>query len=406
MPGPRNTHEPHDTLNRWLILLFAVACGATVANLYYVQPLLAKIAEAFHTSDGNAGLLVTVTQVFYAIGLVFVVPLGDLLDRRRLIVRLLVLSTLGLILATAAPELPVLALALAVTAATAVVAQILVPFASTLAPEERRGAVVGQVMSGLLTGILLARTVSGLIAGYTDWRVPFAFAAVIMVLLGLALWRALPEREPPSSLPYAELLRSIGRLIRDEPVLRRRMFYGACGFASFSLVWTTIAFLLSRAPYHYSEQVIGLFGLAGLAGAVAAQGFGRVADRGWGRAGTGGVLALLLLSWGVLLLGAHSAAAVVLGLVLLDFGVQGQQVVSQHVIYGLGREHASRVTAAYITASFIGGAISSAVGSLVWDAGGWTAVCACGIVVAVLALTAWMTEFAPRGAAAARRSRA
>ncbi|HEY3613239.1 MAG TPA: MFS transporter [Gaiellales bacterium] len=383
---------PPATVDRRLVALLAAACGATVANLYYAQPLLAAIARAFHTSDGTAGLLVTVVQVFYAAGLILIVPLGDLVDRRRLIVRLLCVCIAGLAAAALAPRLWVLAAALAVVAISSVVVQILVPFASTLAPPEQRGRVVGTVMSGLLTGILLARTVSGLVAGVAGWRAPFLVAAALMVVIALALWRVLPDARPAASLRYGRLLVSVARLIRDEPALRRRMLYGACGFASFTLVWTTAAFLLSAAPYRYSEQVIGLFGLAGLTGAVCASRFGKLADRGWGRRSTGAVLALILVSWGVLALGSSSLLALVLGLILIDFGVQGQNVLSQHVIYGLGSENASRVTTAYTTANFSGGAIGSALGSLAWTTGGWSAVCLCGAAIAALACGCWLSE--------------
>jgi predicted MFS family arabinose efflux permease len=370
----------------------AVACGAAVANLYYAQPLLSAIAHAFRTSDGTAGLLVTVSQVFYAAGLVLIVPLGDLVDRRRLIVRLLTICTLGQLLAAVAPGFAVFALALALVATTSVVVQILVPFASTLASPERRGEVVGVVMSGLLTGILLARTVSGLLAGAAGWRAPFVLAAVMMAVLAAVLWRELPRVAPPASLSYRQLLGSIGQLIAGEPLLRRRMAYGICGFAGFTLVWTTIAFLLSRAPFDYGEETIGLFGLAGLAGAFGAQGLGKLADRGLGRRVTGLVLLAILVSWPVLALGSSSVIPILLGLVLVDFGVQGQNVLSQHVIYGLGEENASRVTTAYVTSNFVGGALGSAAGSLAWSTGGWSAVCGVGAAIAALALALWLTE--------------
>jgi predicted MFS family arabinose efflux permease len=370
----------------------AVACGAAVANLYYAQPLLRTIADAFHTSDGTAGLLVTVAQVFYAVGLVLIVPLGDLVDRRRLIARLLAICTVGLGLAAAAPSFALLASAMAVVAVTSVVVQILVPFASTLAAEDERGQVVGTVMSGLLTGILLARTISGLLAGAAGWRAVFVVAAAMMAGLGILLWRVLPAVSPPASLPYRRLLRSVGTLVAEEPLLRRRMAYGMCGFAGFSLVWTTIAFLLSSAPFHYGETTIGLFGLAGLAGALGAQGLGRLADAGRGRPATGLVLLAILVSWGVLALGSTSAAGIVLGLIIIDFGVQGQNVLSQHAIYGLGEENASRVTTAYVTSNFLGGALGSAAGAVAWSTGGWSAVCVAGAVIAGLAFVLWLTE--------------
>jgi predicted MFS family arabinose efflux permease len=379
-------------LDRRLVALLALACGATVANLYYAQPLLSAIAAEFGVSEGTAGLLVTVTQVGYAAGMVLLVPLGDLLDRRRLVARLLAVCACALVVAATAPALPVLAVALAGVAATSVVVQVLIPFASTLAAPGERGRVVGLVMSGVLTGILLARTVSGVIAEAAGWRAPFWVAAGAMTVLAVALWRALPRVEPPSSLPYPQLVASVGVLIRRESVLRRRMVYGMLGFGGFTIAWTGITFLLASPPYGYGERTIGLFGLAGLVGAVGASGFGRLTDRGHGRAGTGGVLALTLVSWGLLALGGTAVAALVAGLIALDFAVQGQNVLSQGYIYALGSEHASRVTTAYVASNFIGGALGAAACSLAWTAGGWDAVCATGGVFAALALAFWLTE--------------
>jgi predicted MFS family arabinose efflux permease len=380
------------TIDRRLVALLAVACGATVANLYYAQPLLSTIAHEFGVSEGTAGLLVTASQIGYAAGLAFIVPLGDLLDRRRLVARLLALCAVALVGAAAAPSLPVLAVALGAVATTSCVVQILVPLASTLAAPAERGQVVGTVMSGLLTGILLARTVSGVIAQAAGWRAPFGVAAAAMAVLTVALWRALPRVAPPSDLPYPQLLASVVRLVRDEPALRRRMVYGACGFAGFTVVWTGVSFLLAAPPYGYGERTIGLFGLAGLVGAVGASGFGRLTDRGHNKAGTGATLAAVLASWGLLALGGHSVLALILGLVVIDFAVQGQNVLSQGYIYALGSQHASRVTTAYVTSNFTGGALGAAAGSIAWTAGGWDAVCATGAAFAALAFLFWLTE--------------
>lgn len=388
---------------RKLVALLAIGCGVTVANLYYAQPLLDAIASHFGVSDGTAGLLVTVSQVCYGVGLVFLAPLSDLVDRRKLVVILLAISCLASAGAAAAPQFAVLGLAIGVGSATSVVAQVLVPFASTLAPEAERGHVVGIVMSGLLSGVLLARTLSGLVAGVAGWRTVFAFAAVGMAALAVALWRALPERRPSTSLGYRALLGSVAALIRREPVLRRRMIFGACGFGGFSLVWTTLTFLLSDAPFNFGETKIGLFGLAGLAGAIAAMRFGRLHDRGHGRIATGGVLAAILLAWPVFYLGRHSVPAILFGLALLDFGVQGQNVLSQGAIYALGRETTGRVTTAYVTSNFTGGAIGSAAGSIAWSAGGWLPVCAVGFCFAATAMLAWLTEPRPRSDRRGRR---
>jgi predicted MFS family arabinose efflux permease len=379
-------------MSRKLIALLAIGTGVTVANLYYAQPLLDAIASQFGVSDGTAGLLVTVSQIFYGFGLVFLAPLSDLVDRRKLVVALLVVSCIALVGVAAAPQFLVLALALGVASTTSVVAQVLIPFASTLAPEGERGHVVGLVMGGLLTGVLLARTFAGLLAGATSWRVVFAVAAVAMAVLAVALWRAMPQRRPSTALRYGELLGSIGTLIRREPLLRRRMVYGSCGFAGFSLVWTTLSFLLSGPPFNFGEAEIGLFGLAGLVGAVTAMRMGRLHDRGHGRLATGAVLAAVLVSWPILIIGQHSVVAILVGLAVLDFGVQGQNVLSQGAIYALGRETTGRVTTAYVTSNFIGGAIGSAAGSVAWGAGGWGAVCGVGVAFAGVAMLFWLTE--------------
>jgi predicted MFS family arabinose efflux permease len=392
-------------MSRKLIALLAIGTGTTVANLYYAQPLLDAIGSAFGVADGTAGLLVTVSQVFYGLGIVFLAPLSDLVDRRKLVVALLSTSCVAMAGAAVAPQFLVLAVAIGMASTTSVVAQILIPFASTLAPEGERGHVVGLVMGGLLTGILLARTFAGLLAGATSWRVVFAIAALAMALLALALWRAMPERRPSTSLRYGELLASVGALIRREAVLRRRMVYGACGFGGFSLVWTTLSFLLSDPPFDFGEAAIGLFGLAGLAGAVTAMRMGRLHDRGHNRLATGAVLAAVLLSWPIFILGRHSVVAILLGLAVLDFGVQGQNVLSQGAIYALGRETTGRVTTAYVTANFVGGAIGSAAGSIAWSAGGWGAVCGVGIAFAGVAMLLWLTEPGHRARRASREGR-
>ena len=379
-------------LDRRLVALMAVAGGAAVANLYYAQPLLPAIGAAFGVSDAAAGLLVTVTQLGYAVGLMLLVPLGDLVDRRRLVVRLLAVCALALVIAAAAPSLGVLALALAVTAVASVAAQVLVPFASTLADEADRGRVVGVVMSGLLTGILLARAVAGVLAAAAGWRAPFLVAAGVTASLAAILARALPRPGPSLSLPYPALLSSIATLMRTEPVLRRRMVLGACGFAGFSLAWTSLAFLLSSAPYDFGEEAIGAFGLAGLAGAVAAQRLGRLVDRGAGRRATQAVLAMAVLSWGALALGATSVPALVAGLVLLDFAVQGQNVVSQSLLSTLGSGTISRMTTAYVTANFAGGAVGSASSAIAWSAGGWHGVCAAGAAITAVAWAVSLAE--------------
>ncbi|MDQ6803699.1 MAG: MFS transporter [Actinomycetota bacterium] len=379
-------------MSRPLVILLAFACGAAVANLYYAQPLLHAIATGIHTSSSDAALLVTATQIGYAAGLVLLVPLGDLLDRRRLVSRLLVVTVLGLAAAAAAPDLGVLSLALGVVGVTSVVAQILVPFASALASEDERGRVVGQVMSGLLMGILIARTVSGLGAAVLGWRAVFVIAAGLMLVLSAALWRALPDVAPEGGPPYPKLLASVAVLIGEEPVLRRRMVYGALGFATFSVLWTSLALLLSRPPFSYGEAVIGLFGLAGLAGTVAAQGAGRVADRGRPGRATGFSLAAIAIGWGLCALGGTQVVLIIAGIVVIDLGVQGQHILNQTIIYALRPEARSRLTTAYMTGNFLCGALASAAADLAWRSGGWLAVCALGGGLSLPAMLAWLDE--------------
>jgi predicted MFS family arabinose efflux permease len=379
-------------LDRRLVLLLAIACGTAVANLYYAQPLLDTIAGKLGTSPGVAGLIVTASQIGYAAGLLFVVPLGDLLDRRALVSRLLVVCALALAVCAAAPALTVLALALAVVGVTSVVAQVLVPFASDLAADDERGRVVGTVMSGLLIGILTARTASGLIAEVAGWRAVYAIAAVLMLALALALWRALPVVPPHATQRYPQLLRSIGTLVREEPVLRRRMTYGCLGMLTFTLLWTALTFLLSGPPYHYSEGTIGLFGLAGLLGALAAQGAGRLADRGLGHLATGVFWAAILVGWLLCDLGGTHIVALIAGLLVLDAGVQGQHITNQSTIYALRPEARSRLTTAYMTANFLAAALGSALASALWGVGGWGAISGVGIGTGVVALGLWWLD--------------
>jgi len=252
------------------VLLMSVATGVAVASNYYAQPLLHTIADAFGVPFGQVGMVVTAAQLSYAAGLILLVPLGDLFERRRLIVVMSLLSAGGLVISACAPSLTWLLVGTAITGLFSVVAQVLVPFAATLAAPEHRGRVVGTLMSGLLLGILLARTVAGLLSSLGDWRLVYVIAAATLVLTALALQRGLPRFHHSAGLGYFALLRSIGVLFVQEPVLRQRTLLGACSFAMFAIFWTPLAFLLAQPPYAYSDATIGLFGLVGAAGTLAA----------------------------------------------------------------------------------------------------------------------------------------
>jgi len=380
---------PHERLSRLLVALLAITSGLTAANLWYITPLLNEVADDLHTSNGTAGLLVTAVQGGYVVGLALLVPLGDLHERRALITRVLIGTAIAAAACALAPTVAWLAAALILLGLTACVAQIVVPLSSVLAGPQERGQVVGTVMSGLLIGVLLARTVAGLLAEVAGWRAVFVFAGGSMLVLAVVLRRALPRVEATERLTYPELLRSVLTLVADQPVLRQRMALGACAMACFSVLWTAVAFLLGDAPYDYGEGVIGLFGLLGVVGASIAPVAGRLTDRGHARLATTGFLVVLLVGWGLLALGKTQLVPLMIGIVVLDAGVQGTHITNQSVIYVLAPELRSRLTTAYMVAYFLGGTAGTLLATLSYDAGGWEAVCAVGAAIMVVAFGLW-----------------
>lgn len=376
----------------WMVFAMAAATGLAVANLYYAQPLLDTLARTFTVSTGTAGLIVTLTQLGYAVGLAFLVPLGDRLERRFLIIIVTLATAAALAMAAWAPTIGLFLAASLLVGVTAVVAQVLVPFAAHLAADHERGRVVGQIMTGLLLGILLARTVSGAIADLMGWRAVFWLAAVIMLLQALMLARILPPGRGDIRLSYPALLLSVLHLLRDEPLLRRRTAYGMMSMASFSVLWTALPFLLANAPYGYSDTVIGLFGLVGAAGAACATFAGHLHDRGGTRAGTGIFLALIVAAFALMgLLGSH-LVAIIAGVLLLDIGAQGTQVLNQSSIYQLRPDARSRITTAYMTCFFFGGVLGSAGAAYMYDFSGWPGVAWLGGGFGTAGLLMWMTE--------------
>jgi predicted MFS family arabinose efflux permease len=366
------------------VLLLAIATGLIVASNYYAQPLLQLLAGDFKVSASQAGWVVTTAQLAYATGLLLIVPLGDRVERRRLIVGLFVLAAVGLAISGSAGHLGQLLVGTGLSGLCAVAAQVIVPHAATLTAPEHRGRVVGTIMAGLLLGILLARTASGVLAGIGSWHTIYWVACVALLLSALALALLLPAHRPSTQLSYPRLIGSVLALLRDEPVLRQRSLLGALLFAGFSVFWTPLAFLLSGPAYGYSIATIGLFGLVGAAGALAASRAGRLSDRGYGRWVAGGGLVMMLASWGVLLLAPVSLAALVVGVLLLDVAVQAVHINNQSVIYQLDENARSRITSAYMTCYFIGGATGSALGTAAWTSHGWMGVCMVGMVLALV----------------------
>jgi predicted MFS family arabinose efflux permease len=373
-------------LSRSLVALIAVATGAVVANLYYAQPVLHQVARSFHSGPGPTSSIITATQIGYAAGLLLIVPLGDLHPRRALVTRLFLISTVALVGCALAPNLWLFGLASVAVGAASVAGQVMIPFAADLAPEERRGRVVARIMTGLLMGILLARTVSGLVAQAAGWRAIYWFSAALMVVFAFVLWRALPAEGPRPHRSYAELVGGSLRLLATEPVLRRRAWHGACAFAAFSVLWTTLAFLLSGSPYRYSNAVIGLFGLVGAGGIAAANLAGKLADSARATATTIGTGVLLAGSFALLWAGRTSLAALIIGIVVLDIGTQGMQITNQAVIYALRPDARSRINSAYMVCYFLGGAVGSVSAGALYGTHGWAGVCLLGAGFGTLTL--------------------
>ncbi|MCK7189859.1 MFS transporter [Enterobacter kobei] len=372
-----------------LILLMSVATGLAVASNYYAQPLLDTIARAFNLSASSAGFIVTAAQLGYAAGLLFLVPLGDMFERRMLIVSMTLLAAGGMLITASSQSLTMMIVGTALTGLFSVVAQILVPLAATLASPDKRGKVVGTIMSGLLLGILLARTVAGLLASLGGWRTVYWVASVLMVVMALALWRGLPKVKQENHLNYPQLLASVFSLFTQDKLLRTRALLGCLTFANFSILWTSMAFLLAAPPFNYSEGVIGLFGLAGAAGALGARPAGGLADKGKSHLTTTAGLVLLLLSWAAIWYGHVSVLALIVGILVLDLTVQGVHITNQTVIYRVKPEARNRLTAGYMTSYFIGGAAGSSISASAWQHAGWSGVCGIGAIVAALNLLVW-----------------
>ncbi|MGW1162845.1 MFS transporter [Streptomyces sp. NPDC002519] len=376
----------------------------TVANLYYAQPLLSSLRDVFHISTATAGGLITLTQIGYVIGMLFLVPLGDRLEKRNLITVLLTVTTLALVAAGLATGFPMLLVASLISGATSVVAQILVPFAASLAPDHARGRIVGRVMSGLLTGILLSRTLSSLVSDVAGWRVVYLGSAVLMALLAVALRAALPRHAPTTTVPYHHVLRSTLQLVRTHPVLVRRGLYQAAMFGAFSAFWTTVSYVLTGPHFHYSPIGVGIFALVGAAGAAVAPIAGHWADHGLTRPMTGAAFAVAALSFAVAGLGSHSIVLLALAAILIDMAVQTTLILGQHTIYQLDPAARARLNSAFIAMFFLGGALGSQLGSFAFRSGGWGSVSLVGAALPVLALLYWLTEHRAAGRRQARNA--
>lgn len=396
-----STSTTSTVLTQALVLLMATATGIAVAGNYYAQPLLHTIAADFGLTQASAGTIVTTAQLSYGVGLILLVPLADILERRRLIFIMLMLASIGLIISGFAPSLPWLLFGTALTGISSVVAQVLVPFAATLAAPEQRGRVIGILMGGLLLGILLARVVAGGLSTLVDWRFVYWMAALAMFIVAIALTRALPRYRADSVESYKQLLISVVALFVEEPILRHRALLGLISFALFSMFWTPLSFLLSKPPYNYADATIGLFGLAGAAGVMAASWAGRFADASKGELGTRLGLLALLLSWIPLYFAQVSLIALLAGVLLLDLAVQLVHVSNKNVIYALRSEIRNRLNAGYMTCYFIGGALGSWLSVNLYQHFYWTGVCIGAATIAGLGIL--MGQFGGASAEAAQQ---
>ncbi|WP_049793555.1 MFS transporter [Conexibacter woesei] len=390
------------------MLLFAVACGLAVGNAYYSQPLLDQIAATFAIDHAAIGVVVTLTQVGLGLGLLLIVPLGDVLNRRRLVVTQLLAGVAALVVVGTSSSVAVLLIGMAALGAASVVTQVLVAYAAALSTPDRRGRAVGVVTSGVVVGILLARTLAGAITELAGWRAVYLVSAALTLIVAGLLLRVLPREERrPQAIPYARLVRSSVTLLATVPLLRVRAVLALLVFAAFTTLWTALVLPLSAPPHSLSHATIGLFGLAGAAGALAAVRAGRLADRGLGQRTTGVALALLLVSWLPIALLDVTLLALVAGVVLLDLAVQAVHVTNQSMILAANPEARSRVTAAYMVFYSIGSAAGSIAATATYAAAGWTGVCVQGAAISALALTFWAaTRSAPARACATASARA
>jgi predicted MFS family arabinose efflux permease len=387
--GRSETSRPSTRMTPARTLLFALIGGFAVGNLYWAQPLLRVIANDLGVSTGTAGMLVTFTQIGYALGIVLIVPLGDVANRRRLIPLMLALSAVALLACAAAPTFTALLAAIAILGVTTVAGQIVIPLAGDLADDETRGRVVGTVMTGFLAGTIVSRTLSGLVAQLAGWRSIFVVAAVIIAVLAVLAHRNIPVLPAPAHLRYPVLLASVGSVVRRHRVVRWNLALGALQFGLFIMFWTALTFLLSAAPFSYSPLTIGMLGLFGLVGAVAAKQVGKLHDRGWSMPATGAGWALALVAMLVAALGQHSLPLIIVGVVLLHLAIFPMNVLISARLFGVVTEGRSRVNTAVIATNFIAGAIGSALVSPLWSAGGWHAVTSVGIAISVLGLLLW-----------------
>ena len=386
----QDTESKHPQLTPLTLWIMTVATGLIVANLYYNQPLLGEIASAFKVSKGKAGQVSILTQIGYAAGMFFLVPLADMVKRKRLMVIVFAFIIIALIGTAISTTINILIVFSFLLGAASMVPQLLVPMAAHLAKPRERGKKIGVIMSGLLIGILLSRTFSGVIGEYLGWRAVFYIAAGIMLILWIVIGLFLPEVEPDYKGTYQQLMASLAGLVKQEPMLRLAAFRGALCFACFSAFWTTLAFLLKQ-NFNLGSGVAGEFGLVGAFGAIAAGLMGRLSDKMDAYKLSAYTLSLILLSFIIFFFSAHSIAGLIIGVIVLDMGVQATHISNQATIFTLQPEARNRLNTVYMVSYFLGGAAGTLLATQLWKNYQWNGVCAVGITLSVITLVVHFT---------------
>ena len=381
-----NKVENKPVLSNLLIMVMAIACGLTVANLYYIQPLLADIAKTFNVSETSVGFAAMLTQIGYAVGMIFILPLGDIKERRNLITIMLLFSILSLISMFFSHNIFMVIISSFAVGFTSIIPQLIIPLAAQLSDPKERGKIIGTVMSGLLIGILVSRTFSGILGAYLGWRIVYIIAAIMMIILMIALRKLIPVSKPVSNIKYTELLKSMFHLIKKEPVLREASINGALMFAAFSAFWTSLIFLLGSSHYNMGPKAAGLFGLVGVSGALAAPLVGKTADKKGSRFVIGICLVVIIISYIFFLLFGFKVWGLIIGVVLLDLGVQSGNVSNQTRVHSLNEEMRNRINTVYMVSFFLGGALGSFLGSYSYSHFGWYGVCIFGIATEIIAV--------------------
>ncbi|WP_224751217.1 MFS transporter [Mucilaginibacter pankratovii] len=372
------THKPHlTTTTLWVMTL---TTGLVVANLYYNQPLLNDMAETFHVSNGKVGQVSMLTQIGYAVGILFVIPMADMVKRKRLMLIEFAFIVLALLLTALAPNIHILLLSGFLLGAASIMGMLLVPMAAHLADPAERGKKIGFIMSGLLIGILLSRTLSGFVGAHFGWRSMYFIAAGIMIILWLLIYLLLPEVEPDYKGNYRQLMRSLVDLVKNEPKLRLAALRGALCFACFSAFWTSLVFMLKQ-NFNEGSDVAGAFGLAGAFGAIAAGLMGRLSDKMDAYKLSTITLALVLVSFIIFWFSAYSIVGLIIGVIIMDMGVQATHISNQAIIFSLDPAARNRINTVYMVTYFTGGATGTYLATLVWGAYNWPGICAIGIIL-------------------------